>query len=451
VVIVTGSPAVNPLEVLRSRGYVALLVLAALVAIPVSSFAYWFLQLVTDLQGWVFTNLPHGLGFSSQPSWWPLPVLTVMGAAVALSVRFLPGPGGHVPAEGLKVGGVFSLVQLPGVAAAAIAGLGLGVVLGPESPLIALGGGLAALAVRGPKSRPQAVAIIAAAGSFAAVSALLGSPLLGAFLLMEATGLGGAMLDLVLVPGLLASGIGALVFVGFGTWTGRGTNSLAAPKLPPVGSPTFGQFGWALVIGVLAALLGAVIHRLSLRLAAIAQPRIVLIGPIAGLVVGGLAAWYAVASGHGNSDVLFSGQSQLPTLLSQSSSYGVWALIGLMAAKSVTYLICLGTFRGGPVFPSMYIGAVLGIAMSHLPGLPTEAGAAIGIGAMAAAMLRLPLTSVLLASLLIGGNSLKVMPVVIVAVVVSYVLTAWLANRPDTNAPARNGSDPAPTGLTPGP
>src|SRR6185369_8836991 len=246
--------------------------LAALIALPVSSAAYWFLQLVSDLQRWVYTNLPHGMGFSSQPSWWPLPALTVAGAAVGLTIRYLPGPAGHIPAEGLKTGGVFTFLQLPGVAIAAIVSLGLGVVLGPEAPLIALGAGLAALVMRGPLAQPQAVAIVSAAGSFAAISALMGSPILGAFLLMEAIGLGGAMLDLVLVPGLLAAGIGALVFVGFGSWTGRGTASLTAPNLAPVGSPTGAQFGWALGIGIAAALLAAVIHRLSLRLAAFAQP-----------------------------------------------------------------------------------------------------------------------------------------------------------------------------------
>jgi chloride channel protein, CIC family len=436
VVTVTDAPPVNPLAVLRSRGYVVLLLLAALIALPVSSGAYWFLQLVNNLQRWVFDNLPHGLGFTSQPTWWPLPVLTVMGAAVALSIRYLPGAGGHIPAWGLQVGKVFPLIDLPGIAVAAIVGLGLGVVLGPEAPLIALGGGLAALAARGPASAPQAVAIVAGAGSFAAVSALFGSPILGAFLLMEAIGLGGAMMDLVLVPGLLAAGIGALVFVGFGSWTGRGTASLTAPHLPPVGSPTAAQFGWALGIGVVAAILGSVIYRVARPLAHFAQPRIVLIGPIAGLAVGGLAVWYATASGHGNGDVLFSGQNQLPTLLSQSSTYGVWALVGLVAAKSVAYTICLGSFRGGPVFPSMYIGAAIGIAMSHLPGLPAETGAAIGIGAMAASMLRLPLTSVLLASVLIGGNSLKLVPLIVVGVVVSHVVTAWLGPKPaETPAP----------------
>jgi hypothetical protein len=55
---------------------------------------------------------------------------------------------------------------------------------------------------------------MASAGSFAAISTLLGSPVLGAFLIMEVAGIGGAALSLVALPGLLASGIGALVFVG---------------------------------------------------------------------------------------------------------------------------------------------------------------------------------------------------------------------------------------------
>jgi hypothetical protein len=63
----------------------------------------------------------------------------------------------------------------------------------------------------------QAVAVIAAAASFAAVSTLLISPLAAAFLLMEASGIGGAMLGVVLVPGLLAAGIGFLIFIGLDT------------------------------------------------------------------------------------------------------------------------------------------------------------------------------------------------------------------------------------------
>ena len=48
---------------------------------------------------------------------------------------------------------------------------------------------------------------------------------------------------------------------------------------------------------------------------------------------------------------------------------------------------------------------------------------AMGIGAMCTAMLRLPLTSTLLATLLLGADGLSVTPQVVVAVVVAFVVT----------------------------
>lgn len=53
---------------------------------PISAAAYFFLALVTKLQGWTFTNLPHGLGFHGEPLWWPVPPLVLAGILVALSV-----------------------------------------------------------------------------------------------------------------------------------------------------------------------------------------------------------------------------------------------------------------------------------------------------------------------------------------------------------------------------
>ncbi len=422
----TAPAGVDPATVLRSRGYVALLVLAALIGVPVSAVAYGFLALVNQLQQWVYQDLPHGLGFTSPPTWWPLPPLVLAGLLVAAAIHYLPGIGGHIPAEGLKTGGVAGPAELPGIALAALAGLGLGVVLGPEAPLIALGGGLAVLPLRRRSPNPQAAAMIGAAGSFAAISALLGSPLLGAFLLMEASGLGGAMLGLVLVPGLLAAGIGAVIFVGLGKWTGLGPLSLAIPDLPKVGDPTVAVFGWALVVGVAAALFGAAIRWAALRLSPPAQRRILVAGPLVGLVVAGLAIGYAAWTNRPVSDVLFSGQTALPGLLVHSSDYAAWVLALLLLAKGLAYMFCLAALRGGPIFPAMFLGAAIGLTVSHLPGLPAVTGAAMGIGAMSAAMLRLPLTSVLLATLLFGANSLVLMPVVIVAVVVSHVLSARL-------------------------
>jgi len=75
----------------------------------------------------------------------------------------------------------------------------------------------------------------------------------------------------------------------------------------------------------------------------------------------------------------------------------------------------------------MFLGAAGGIALSHLPGLPLVAGTAMGIGTMCAVMLKLPMTSVLLATLLMLSDGLAVMPLVIVAVVVGYVVSVRLS------------------------
>jgi H+/Cl- antiporter ClcA len=440
----TPSDSPDPLALLRSRSYIVLLVIAAVIGAPVSTAAYFFLALVSKLQGWIFTDLPKGLGFHAEPLWWPIPPLLLAGVLVGLTIRYLPGRGGHSPADGFKAGeGAPSPRELPGVVLAALATLSLGVVLGPEAPLIALGGGLGVVAVRLVKrdapARTQTV--VAAAGSFAAISTLLGSPLTGAFLLMEASGLAGSMLELVLVPGLLAAGVGSLMFVGLDAWTGLGTFSLAIPGLPHVGAPTIAEFLWALAIGALAVPFGSGVRWLALLLRPHVERRMVLITPVVGLAVAGLAIAFAAATGKGSSEVLFSGQSALGPFVSHSAGYTVGALLLLLVCKGVAYGVSMSSFRGGPVFPALFLGAAGGVALSHLPGLPLVDGVAMGIAAMSVVMLRLPLTSVLLASLLLGSDGLAVMPLVIVAVVVAYVLSARLAPSPAADPAAK---DPQP-------
>ncbi len=436
----------DPLALLRSRSYAALLVLAAIVGVPVSAAAYFFLALVSKLQGWIFTSLPTELGFHAEPLWWPVLPLALAGVLVALTIRYLPGTGGRSPADGFKAGeGPPPGIELPGIVLAALATLSLGVVLGPEGPLIALGAGLGALAVRLVKrDAPARIrSVMAAAGSFAAISTLLGSPLTGAFLLMEASGLGGQMMQLVLVPGLLAAGVGSLIFTGLDAWTGLGTFSLAVPGLPHVGAHTAAGFLWALVIGVIAVPLGSGIRRLALFLRPHVERQVVLITPVIGLAIAGLAIAFAAATGKPSSQVLFSGQSAIGPLIAHSSTYTVSALLLLIACKSLAYGVSLSSFRGGPTFPALFIGAAGGIALSHLPGLPLIDGVAMGIGAMSVVMLRLPLTSVLLASLLLTSDGLAVMPLVIVAVIVAYVASARFTPAP-APASGTTAAQPAP-------
>jgi hypothetical protein len=124
----------DPLALLRSRAYVRLLVVAAILGVPISAAAWGFLALVSYLQKELFTHLPHGLGYSTAPAWWPLPMLVIGGVLIALAIRYLPGNGGASPAPGFAVHPPPAPVQLPGVILAALASLAFGAVIGPEMP-----------------------------------------------------------------------------------------------------------------------------------------------------------------------------------------------------------------------------------------------------------------------------------------------------------------------------
>ncbi|MHC1563562.1 chloride channel protein [Actinomycetospora sp. C-140] len=439
-------PDGSPADLLRSPAYLRLLLVAVLLGIPISALAYGFLAAVHALQDLLFTDLPAAQGLAPVPLWWPLPWLAIGGLLVGATVRYLPGHGGASPADGFGEHPPPMPRELPGVVLAAFATLVFGAVLGPEAPLIAIGGGLAVLALRAARGTPdqRVVAVVASTGSFAAISTLLGSPLLGAFLLMEAAGIGGGMMGLVLLPGLLAAGIGSLIFVGLGTLTGFGPVSLALPDLPAFARPELAQFGWAIVVGIAAAVLGTAIARSALGVRTLVERSPVLLTGAVGVVVALLAGLYGLLTGKPVADVLFSGQDQLPGLLASAATYSTGALLLLLAAKAVGYAVSLSAFRGGPIFPAMFLGAAGGIALAPLPGMSLVPAVAMGIGAMAVAMLRLPLTSVLLAVLLLGADGLAVTPVVIVAVVVSHLATARLrAARPTGSRPGDPSAPPS--------
>lgn len=441
--------APNPIELLRSKQYIGLLLLGAIVGVPVAAVAYFFLKAVAVVQNYVFATLPSDLGFDSPPAWWSIAPLMLSGLLVALTIQHLPGESGHKPAEGFHAGGPVQPIELPGIFLAAFATLSLGVVLGPESPLIAIGSGLGVLAVHLIKRDAPASAamVIGGAGSFAAVAALLGSPLAGAFLMMEAAALGGGMMGVILLPGLLAAGIGALIYVGLDNWTGFGTFSLGIPDIPTMGTPTVGQFLWAIAIGVLAAMLGAAITRLALFLQPIVERRMVLLMPLVGLSIGVMVLIFVAATDKPAAEVLFSGQNQLAPLIDGAAGWTVGALLLVVICKALAYGAALSSFRGGPVFPGMFIGAAGGLLLSHLPGLPMIAGVAMGIGAMAVAMLNLPFVSVLLVVIFLQADGLALTPVVIVAVVVSYVVSAHLRPVPAQESAAATPSPaPAPGG-----
>jgi len=409
------------------RAYLRLVALGALVGVPAALVAALFLAAVHGLEDWLWGD----------PHWYLVLGLPVVGAGVVLAARtMLPGDGGHEPLEGIG-GKPTPMTHAPGVALAAIGTLAFGGVLGPEGPLIALGSvvGLTVTLVVRLSARESAV--IAGAGSFSAISALFGGPIVGGVMMVEsgAAGLGAALLP-SLLPGFVAAAVGYLVFVGFGDWGGLNAPGLVEPGLPAYNGTHLADLLVAVAVGIATALVIAGVRRLAegvVRAPRLGLPALLLAG---GLAVG-VVAEVADVLGADSQDVLFSGQASVPALVAQDST-GI--VLVLLLAKALAYAISLGCgFRGGPVFPAIF----LGIALATFPVVwfdvsPTLA-VAVGAAAGMAAMTGLLLTAMLFATLLVGRQGLDAVPAAVLAAAAAWLTTQALQRRSDTAGTAATG------------
>ncbi|AYC37037.1 chloride channel protein [Streptomyces griseorubiginosus] len=418
------------------------LVFCGLIGVPVALIAFWFLVAVHQLEQLIWTDWPEDLGWEKAPWWWALPLLTPAGLVVGVVAARFPGRGGHVPAGGLHSGGI-TRKALPGVLIAALVGLPLGAVLGPEAPLIAMGGGLALLfarLVRAPETEAS-TALLSAAGAAAAVSALFGNPIVGAVLLIEVAGVGGPQLFAVMLPALLASGVGDLIFTGFVRWTGFETGSLdiGLPTPPPL---DWTDVLWALLLAPALAFLvhGAFVGgRFAARFVAARTVRHTALCALAAAVC---ITLYAVATGRSPAEAALSGESTLSDLAQDPHAWPVGALIAVLAFKGLAYALCLGSLRGGPVFPALFLGGAAGVLLAPLPGLGLVPAMAVGMAASVTAALRLPVSSVVLVVLLLGN--VDTVALVVLAAVMSFVLVQRLPQGPAVPAAGERPSDPAP-------
>jgi len=425
----------------RALRYLRTLVFAALLGIPVAFAAVLFQTVLHDATHLVWDVVPGRLDWSEPPWWYVILVPGIAGVLVASAIR-LPGHGGHSPLEGLSAGTVRT-IELPSILLAALATLSLGLVLGPEAPLIALGAGLGALAIRLVRLDETEAQLLTLAGAFAAIAALFGSPLVAAFLLYEVAAAGGALpaaaLGRALLPGFVAAGTGALIFTGVGDWPGLHQTALALPPLPAYETTRISDLAWCLLLSVVVAFVVVAVrhgaHAVATR--ASARPDATLVA--AGLLVGATAVGFRALADRPVDLVLFSGQLELPAVVAEGS-VGVLAL--LVVAKGLAYALSLGAgFRGGPIFPAIAIGVALGVLGADLlPGLELTPAVAAGIAAGTAAVARWPFTAVLLASLLVGSSAADVGPIAILAAAAAWVVASALPNPEDRAAESRQGS-----------
>jgi H+/Cl- antiporter ClcA len=411
---------------LGGLGYLRLVLLGAVIGIPAALVASLFLSFVHHMEHWLWHDLPHHLDESSPP-WYLVIGLPAAGAClVAIARRFLPGDGGHSPLHGFA-GKPPLLSYAPGIALAAVGTLSFGAVLGPEGPLIALGALVGILITRLARLGAQESAVLGNAGSFAAISALFGGPIVGGVLMMEgAIGFGASTIP-ILLPGFVAAGVGYLVFVGFGDWGGLHAQAISFAGLPEYTGVHPGDMVLAIFVGVLTALVVVVVRRFGFAVSdaeqRIRMPLLLILG---GLTVG-LLAQTASWLGADAETVLFSGQTGVPTLVAEDSARIV---LILLVAKALAYGVCLGCgFRGGPVFPAVFLGAALATFPVIWFEISPTLAVAIGTAAGMAAVTHMLLTPILFAALLVGPAGVDAVPAAVVAAATAWLLIAALERR----------------------
>ncbi|MFE4307636.1 ion channel protein [Streptomyces sp. NPDC056891] len=341
----------SPLRVLLPQ------VLPALVVGVAASLLFLGIEALSEeLQDVLWNDLPDALGIGDYSSLWIISMLTAAGIAVGLVIWKVPGHAGPDPAA-LGLGGApLAPGVVPSLLLASTLTLAGGVSLGPENPIIEANIALAYWLGR--KAAPTVPgAFWVALASAATIGALFGTPVAAALVISEAL-VGqpgrGSLWDRLFAP-LVAAGAGSMT-----------TQLLAEPTfdmgLPPLTDPGWGDLLAALVIASAAAVFGLAacylfpyVHSAFQRLR---HPMVML--PVGGLVLGLLGA-------VGGQLTLFKGLDEVKELASSIGSWSSGELAKLAVIKVLALLVAASCgFRGGRIFPAVFIGAAFGLLAQAL-------------------------------------------------------------------------------------
>jgi H+/Cl- antiporter ClcA len=82
-----------------------------------------------------------------------------------------------------------------------------------------------------------------------------------------------------------------------------------------------------------------------------------------------------------------------------------------------------------------------GLLAADLPGFSEGAGVAVVMAALLASVLRLPLSSVIIAMVLTSSTGPQALPLIIIAAVISYMITLRLFARGETTRDTKESGD----------
>ena len=282
----------------------------------------------------------------------------------------------------------------------------LGGSAGREGAILQIGGSISSSIGRLMKLNDKDSRVITMCGMSAAFAALFGTPLTAAVFSMEIVSVG-VMYYAALVPCVLSAIIGVQVARFFDVFP----KTYAIFAMP--------SFSWlllfkVLVLGVLCAVLSIVFCQFMHAAPALYDKYVK--NPVARAAVGGFLI-IALTLLCGTHDYNGSGGTVITAALEGSAKPAAFLLKILFTA------ITLGAgFKGGEIVPAFFSGATFGAAIGPLLGLSPSFCAALAMVAVFCGVTNCPMTSILLALELFGGEE---MPMFALACAVSYMLSGY--------------------------
>ncbi|MEV8594713.1 ion channel protein [Streptomyces sp. NPDC052012] len=393
-----------------ARALLPTIVPALLVGVAASLLLLGVEVAAEELEHVLWQDLPDALGVGRYSVLWMFVVLLATGIAVGLLVWKAPGHAGPDPATTGLDAPVLHPAVLPGLLLVTGLMLAGGPSLGPENPIIAVNVSLAVWL--GAKAFPEAPekgwVVLAEA---ATIGALFGTPVAAALIISEALAgqrIKGQLWDSLFAP-LIAAAAGALTIT-----------LLAAPSFD-LDLPAFGHPGWtdllaALTIAVAGAALGMCavyafpyVHGVFRRLR---HPMLML--PAGGVVLGALAA----LGGH---LTLFKGLDEMTELARDPGGWSAGEFATMTVVKLAALLVAASCgFRGGRIFPAVFVGTALGLcAHALVPEVHLAVGVSAAVLGMLLAITRQGWVSLFVAAVLVTSPG-------VISLLVLASLPAWL-------------------------
>jgi H+/Cl- antiporter ClcA len=393
----------------RSRGFWTIIGYAVVFGLVLAVAALAFLGLLKGGTELWFT-LPKNPGWFSGHLWW-VAVTAAAGVLVGVLRRVfrlpakLPGTMKELRDERVEPSTVLKAV------AVSLVSLVGGASLGPEDALGKMGGGLGTWVSQRRKLDKNTSATNALSGIAAAFGGLLSSPILATALVAEVARPKLARLGDTLVATLLSSTVAFAVYFPI-----AGSTFLGTYRLPPFKYEDW-QLAAAVPLGLAAgalALITLVAIGLLAKLTAPLAERTILRPALGGIAFGLVGVALPLT--------LFTGTSQLATVIHDGAALGAGLVIAVVFAKILMFALCEATgFIGGPILVMLFIGGTSGMA-AHLliPGLPEGLAFATMFAAILAALAAAPFSLIVLVALTTQIGTLQLAPVAI-AVLTSYL------------------------------